>query len=104
MGLNGNCDFPTEFHKESDDCVDGVAPFVAPSTSDSMLQAVIDAWEQMTDAEKSLCFSMARQATGKPLFASNASETTRALSGNPLRCPLRWRASAAILVAGPSKS
>lgn len=68
MGLNGNCDFPRESGTESGDCGDVVAPFVAPSSTDSMLQAVIDAWEQMTDAEKSLCYSMACHALGKPLF------------------------------------
>lgn len=42
-----------------------VVPLVVPC---AMLQAVNDAWELMTDAEKSLCFSMARRAQGKPLF------------------------------------
>lgn len=36
----------------------------------SMLKAVIDAWEVMTDAEKALCYSQACRAIGKPLFGT----------------------------------
>ena len=41
---------------------------VANKPECSMLKAVIDAWDQMTEAEKSLCYSMACHALGKPLF------------------------------------
>ena len=46
-----------------------------PTEVDSMLQAVIDAWGSLTDAEKALCYSMARRASGKPLFAIEQSAT-----------------------------
>ncbi len=71
--LDSNNQVKTQGKSISDD---SVLPSVLPLAADSMLQAVVDAWELMTDAEKALCFSMARQALGVPLFASEASEPT----------------------------
>ena len=35
---------------------------------DSMLQTIVQAWDLMTDADKSLAYSLARRALGTPVF------------------------------------